>query len=185
MSVKGKRRGDQRSPETTDAQNNHYMQLPKRKQNRLAEYDYSSANTYFITVCTVNRRNLFWNNSAKITSLKEISLTPLGETVRRRIEEIPKHYPAVSVDHFVVMPNHIHLLLQIRADSDGRSMIAPTTVSRIMKQTKAAISKDAGFSVWQKSFYDHIIRGEQDYAAIWNYIEENPYRCQEDDLYLT
>ena len=93
------------------------------------------------------------------------------------IKGIAKHYPAVSVDNYVIMPNHIHLLLQIHADSDGRSMIAPT-ISTVVRQMKGVASKEAGFSLWQKGFYDHVIRNETDYLEIWKYIEENPIRWQ-------
>jgi len=103
------------------------MDLPKRKQNRLAEYDYSTPNAYFITICTKNRKNLFWMDvGAIIDRPNNVPLTNLGMIARQSIEDIPKYYSAVSVDHFVIMPNHIHLLLQINTDADGRSMIAPT-----------------------------------------------------------
>ena len=62
-------------------------------------------------------------------------------------------------------------------------MAAPT-ISMVMNQTKGVVSKIAGFSVWQKSFYDHVIRSEQDYSDIWNYIEGNPSKWAEDKLYI-
>lgn len=99
------------------------MEPPIRRQNRLKEYDYSTPNAYFITVCTDKRKNLFWANTANLGFLQ---LSPYGVAVEDAIKGIAKHYPAVSVDNYVIMPNHIHLLLQIHADSDGRSMIAPT-----------------------------------------------------------
>ncbi|MBE6733486.1 MAG: hypothetical protein E7561_05780 [Ruminococcaceae bacterium] len=60
------------------------------------------------------------------------------------------------------MPDHIHLLLQIHSDIDGRPLVAPT-IDRVIKQTKGYITKQIGFSIWQKSFNDHIIRGDKDY----------------------
>ena len=160
------------------------MELPKRKPNRLTEYDYSTPNAYFITVCTDNRRNLFWKNIEAIMDCpKNVPLTNLGIIVRRSIEDIPKHYPTISVDHFVIMPNHIHLLLQINTDPDGRSVIAPT-ISTVVRLMKGAVSKQAGFTVWQKGFYDHVIRNNKDYRAIWNYIEGNPSKWAEDKLYI-
>ena len=160
------------------------MELPKRKQNRLPDYDYSTPNAYFITICTAKRENLFWRNVGAIIDRPEnIALTELGVIVQRSIEEIPKRYPAITVDHFVIMPNHIHLLLQINTDNDGRSMIAPT-ISTAIRLMKGAISKQAGFSVWQKGFYDHIIRNETDYLSVWNYIEGNPDEWKEDKLFV-
>ena len=158
------------------------MELPKRKQNRLSEYDYSTPNAYFITVCTQNRRNLFWQNVGAITDRPEkVPLTPHGRIVRQSIEDIPRYYSGVSVDHFVIMPNHIHLLLQIHTDADGRSLIAPT-ISTVVRLMKGAVSKQAGFSVWQKGFYDHVVRSQRDYLDIWNYIEGNPSKWEEDVL---
>ena len=93
------------------------MELPKRKKNRLTEYDYSTPSAYFITVCTGNRKNLFWKDvGAIIDRPKNVPLTNLGVIAQGSIEEISKHYPAISVDHYVIMPNHIHLLLQINTD---------------------------------------------------------------------
>ena len=159
------------------------MELPKRKQNRLSEYDYSTPNAYFITVCTDNRKNLFWKDvGAIIDRPQNVPLTSLGVIVRQSIDDIPKHYPAITVDHSVIMPNHIHLLLQINTDVDGRSMIAPT-ISTVVRLMKGAVSKQAGFSVWQKGFYDHVVRNDYDYQEIWNYIEGNPGKLAEDKLY--
>lgn len=160
------------------------MEFPKRKQNRIKDYDYSTVNAYFITICTENRRNLFWvYTNRTVNNPDNIPLTELGQCVRQIVSEIPEHYPVISVDHSVIMPNHLHLLLQIHADVDGRPLAAPT-ISTVINQTKGAVSKKAGFSVWQKGFYDHIIRGEKDYQDVWNYIEGNPGKWTEDNLYI-
>ena len=114
---------------------------------------------------------------------ENVPLTNLGTIVRRSIEDITKHYPAISADHFVIMSNHIRLLLQINTDPDGRSVIAPT-ISTVVRLMKGAVSKQAGFTVWQIGFYDHVIRNNKDYRAIWNYIEGNPSKWAEDKLYI-
>ena len=158
------------------------MELPKRKQNRLTEYDYSTPNAYFITICTENRRNLFWKDIGTVIDRPEnVPLTNLGIIVRQSVMNIPKHYPTISVDRFVVMPNHVHLLLQIHTNTDGRPMAAPT-ISTVINQFKGIVSKKAGFSVWQKGFHDHVIRNEKDYLEIWNYIDGNPGKWSEDKL---
>lgn len=125
------------------------MELPRRKQHRLTQYDYSTPNAYFVTICTDNRKNLFWKDVGAASGRPE--LTHLGGIVRRSIEDIPKYYPAVSVDHYVIMPNHIHLLLQINTDIDGRPLAAPT-LSTLINQTKGVISKKAGFLFGKKAF---------------------------------
>ena len=159
------------------------VELPKRKKNRLTEYDYSIPNAYFITVCTQKRRNLFWTDVGAIIDRPEnVPLTHIGEIVRQSVENISEHYAAISIDHYVIMPNHIHLLLQIGTDYGGRSVIAPT-ISTVIRLMKGAVSKQAGFGVWQKGFYDHVVRNEKDYREIWNYIEGNPGRWTDDKLY--
>ena len=113
-----------------------------------------------------------------------VPLMNLGVIVQQSIEDIPKYYSAVSVDHFVIMPNHIHLLLQTNTDADGRSMIAPT-ISTVVRLMKGTVSKQAGLSVRQKGFYDHVIRNDNDYREIWNYIDGNPSKWVEDKLYIS
>lgn len=160
------------------------MQYPTRKQNRLSEYDYASVGAYFITVCTYNRQCLFWERPHVVpNSLSEIKLSRFGLIVQNCILEIPNRYPDISVDKFVIMPNHIHLLLQIHGPENGRSMNAPT-VSNVIRLMKCAASRDAGISLWQKGFHDHIIRSDSDYLAAWNYLDGNPSKWFEDDLYI-
>ena len=160
------------------------MELPTRKQNRLTEYDYSSPKSYFIKICADKRKNLFWTDVGEIIDRpNNVPLSNLGTIVQRSIEDIPKHYPVISVDHYVIMPNHVHLLLQIHSDSNGRSMIAPT-ISTVIRLMKGTVSKQAGFAVWQKGFYDHVIRNDNDYRDIWNYIEGNPGKWAEDKLFI-
>ena len=161
------------------------MELPKRKRNRLTAYNYSTPNAYFITVCTENRKNLFWSDVGMIIDRPEnVPLTSLGMVAQQSIRDISSHYPAITVDHSVIMPNHIHLLLQIHTDANGRSMIAPT-ISTVMRLMKGTVSKQASFPVWQKGFYDHVIRNENDYQDIWNYIEGNPSKWTEDKLFVS
>ena len=134
-------------------------EIQKRKQNRLTDFDYSSPNAYFITVCTKDRKNIFWNNvGAVIGRPEDVILSAAGKIVQKAIEEISTHYVSVSVEKYVVMPNHIHILLQIHSDESGRPMSAPT-IQMVVNQMKGAVTKQLGTSVWQKGFYDHIVRG--------------------------
>ena len=150
------------------------MELAKRKPNRLENYDYRTAGGYFITICTRDKAHLFWKNVGAIIDRPEnVPLNHLGQIVDQVICDIPCHYPAVAVDKYVIMPNHVHLLLRIETDDCGRSMIAPT-LSKVIQQMKGTAVKKAGISIWQKGFYDHVIRGDEDYLECWRYIEENP-----------
>ena len=160
------------------------MELPKRKPNRLKEYDYSQPSAYFITICTKNKQNIFWKNvGASIARPEQINLSAYGKIVEEAIINISTHYPMITVDNYVIMPNHIHLLLQIQTDHNGRAMLAPT-ISVVVQQMKGYITKKIGTSIWQKLFHDHVVRGEKDYLKIWNYIEGNPSKWEEDCFYV-
>ena len=144
-------------------------ELPVRKSIRLNNYDYSNTGYYFITICVKDRHELLWNEPVG-TRIARPSLSGIGEVVEKAIENIHKIYEFVGIDKYVVMPNHIHMIITIR--NDGRTQFAPT-ISRIIKQFKGLITKQIGFSIWQKSFHDHIIRDEAEYQRIWQYIDEN------------
>lgn len=157
--------------------------LPKRKPNRLRDFDYSSCGAYFITICTKERRNYFWNTvGATIGRPQDVPLTSYGKIVNDAINNIPKSYPQISVDYYVIMPNHIHLILQIYSeDKIGRPMVAPT-ISRVVGQLKGYVTKQIKEAVWQKSFHDHVIRNRDDYQEISRYIYENPSKWETDEL---
>ncbi len=73
----------------------------------------------------------------------------------------------------------LHLLLQVNTDETGRPMVAPT-ISTVVQQIKGYVTKQIGIPIWQKLFHDHVIRNEQDYREIWEYIENNPAKWEED-----
>ena len=151
-------------------------ELPSRKRNRLKHYDYSSCGAYFITICTSDRRNYFWNGvGATIGRPQDVDLSQYGKLVDEAINNIPSIYPTLKLDHYVIMPDHIHLLLIIRADEYGRPMVAPT-ISRVVQQLKGYITKRIGHSIWQKLFFDHVIRNRQDYEEHVKYICDNPVK---------
>lgn len=154
------------------------MIYPKRKPNRLKNYDYSQSGIYFITICAKNKANLFWNVGATIG---RPNLSKTGEIVERAILNIPKTYSTVTLDKYVIMPNHIHLLLHLR-NENGRAMYAPT-ISTVIQQMKGYVTKQIGHNIWQKLFHDHIVRNEKSYKKIWQYIENNPLRWKEDCFY--
>ena len=123
------------------------MDLPKRKRNRLEKHDYSMPGAYFITVCTRNREKLLWENvGASIARPQDVVLTGYGSIAEDAIKGIHQHYPAVLVDCYVIMPNHIHLLLRILSDADGRPMVAPT-ISTVIQQMKGYVTKRIGENI--------------------------------------
>ncbi len=160
------------------------LKLPVRKQNRLRDYDYSQNGAYFITICSKDRQWMFWNVGASIARPQSSEhLSFAGKVAEEAIAEIPKRYPNIRLDNYVVMPNHVHLLLMLCADERGRAMHAPTTdISKVVQQLKGAVTKKAGKNIWQKSFHDHIIRNEKAYLKIYEYIENNPLKWELDSL---
>lgn len=163
--------------------------LPTRKPNRLNGFDYSSNGAYFITICTQNRQNYFWDNvgAHSVRPWKSIHLTEYGKAVEKSILNISVYHPNVWVDNYVIMPNHIHIILFIgdseMCDKSGRTMCAPT-ISLIVKQMKEYVTKNIGFSIWQKSFHDHIIRNKKSYEEISSYIDNNPITWEQDCFYI-
>ena len=150
--------------------------LPKRKTIRIKDYDYSNPGAYFITICTAKREMLFWNNvGADIIRPQNIQLSRIGKIAEQGILQIETHYENVFVDKYCIMPDHIHLILQIKANENGQKL-SNTTIPTIIGSLKRWVSKQVGKPLWQKSFFDHGIRNQQDYDEIWKYIDENPLK---------
>ena len=150
--------------------------LPKRKQIRIKDYDYSTPGAYFITVCTANREKIFWNGvGADIIRPQNVPLSTAGKIAEQGILQVAEHYENVVVDKYCIMPDHIHMILCIESDLDGRMISAPT-VSTVVGSMKRWVSRQVGRSIWQKSFYDHGIRNQRDYDEIGEYIENNPLK---------
>lgn len=163
------------------------MPLPKRKEIRLKNHDYSQNGSYFITICTKNRQNFFWANNVRTTSGRPQSpqLSDIGKIIDAEINKIKSVYDNnVHIDKYVIMPNHIHLIISLNDEENGRPKVVPT-ISRVMQQFKGSISKQVGSSIWQKSFYDHIIRNDEEYWKIWEYIANNPDKWQVDSVRTT
>lgn len=169
------------------------MEQPKRKNYRLRGYNYAQDGGYFITICVRNHECLLWAQKAVGASFaRPCTLSPWGAVIDAEIQKIDKIYgDVVKIDDYVIMPNHIHMivLLQSQGDGgnqeDGRAKLAPTvpTISRIVQQFKGSITKQIGQSIWQKLYYDEIIRDEQMYLGIRKYIEENPLQWELDEYY--
>ena len=151
-----------------------FTELHDRKSQRLPGHDYSRG-VYHITVCVKDKHALL----GKIAEDNAL-LSSLGQITESAIRAIPGAYSSVIVKNFVVMPNHVHLLLVLRPELAEQ---APT-VSHVIQQWKGIITKQAGFSFWQKSFDDRIIRNQEQYQIAMNYIDMNPLKWKNDDYYI-
>ncbi len=149
------------------------IELPKRKDKRLKDFDYSSCETYFITVCTKEKQKLLSGIVGALIGRPSNVLTIYGKIVDEAINNIEKKYVGIKLENYVIMPDHIHLLVSILPDESGRPMGAPT-MPNVINQLKGYASKKAGFSLWQKSYYEHIVRNTTDFEIKWQYINDNP-----------
>lgn len=156
--------------------------LPKRKPNRLKDYDYSQMGAYFVTICVKDRKCILWNDVVG-APIGRPQLSQIGKIIDNAIQNIPIIYVGVSIENYVIMPNHIHLIIMIKKIGDGRAMRAPT-ISAIINQMKGYVTKQIGYSIWQKLFHDRVIRNEKEYLQMWEYINNNPLEWQE-DCYFT
>ena len=149
------------------------MTFYSRKSPRIPDFDYSSENYYFITICTQNRKCIFGTPD---------QLNRMGQIAKQHIENIESHYDDVYVDKHVVMPNHIHMILVLQCSGKY-------SADQIVAQYKSGVTRDARkeFSdiwIWQRSFHDHVIRNQKDYDRIWSYIDTNPMRWDKDCFYV-
>ena len=154
-----------------------------RKPNRLSNFDYSRAGAYFLTICTKDRRCILSqiDEGAAYGRLNSVTVTEAGHAVERELKRIGDIYDNVHVDSYVIMPNHVHIILMIQ-DEDSQQGTSPT-ISRVVQQLKGTVTKKIGKAIWQKGFYDHVIRDEQDYLVRRKYIEENPVKWAMDEYH--
>jgi len=151
--------------------------MEKRKSIRLKNYDYSQAGYYFVTICTQDKKNVLWENVG--APIGRPPLNKIGIIIEEALYNIPKYYSNVLIDCSVIMPNHIHFILIINS---GRPMGAPT-VSGMINQFKGYVTKQIGYSIWQKLFYEHIIRNENELKEIREYIQNNPIKWEMDKYF--
>ena len=151
-------------------------QFIKRKHIRLTEYNYAEEGYYFITVCTNNHECLL--SKIELCRGEHCSpvLTSAGKIVEKYLKSMEKIYTNIKIDEYIIMPNHIHILLIIHKGQLH-------SISKIMQQFKGKITKELQHTIWQKSFYEHIIRNEKEYLKIKEYIIHNPTNWAKDMYY--
>jgi len=129
---------------------------------------------YFVTICVKDRQPILCEDATQpIRCSDDIVLSPIGRTVNEAICNISGIYSCVKVEKYCIMPEHIHMIVQICADMAEDKTELPS-LSTIIGQMKRWVSVSCGETIWQKSFVDPIIRNEKEYLAIWRYIDNNP-----------
>ena len=177
-----------------------------RKALRLKDFDYNSAGAYFITICTLNKKCILSRivgtgvldcpeNKTGVLDCPEIQLTKYGEIAQKYIQQLNDFYSHISIDGYVIMPNHIHILLSIDKDADTQPLVngqsgtpVPTSkanseLSRFISTFKRFCNKEYGENIWQSRFYDRVIRNQADFDLHLNYIFENPFKWDKDELF--
>ena len=165
-------------------------ELPQRKHPRLNNYDYSSAGAYFVTICTQNRMcalSHIVGRGLAPAGTSDIKYTIFGKIAEQQLLSLEDRYAYLSVDQYVIMPNHIHVVFILQSDAAGAS--PRPTITDIVCAYKSLTTRECkknGFNgkLFQTSFYEHVIRGRDDYDKIVKYIYENPICWYYDELYI-
>lgn len=163
------------------------MVFHKRKPNRLNSFDYSSPNYYFVTVCAKNKQHYF--GKIENCQMKE---NKVGKLIRQIWLELPLIFSGIALDEFTIMPNHIHGIIVISGSPKYKPSLKPATLSQIVRALKSKsnvfahkqilpfISK---LELWQKTFYDRVIRNEADLLKTREYIRFNVAKWGSDEYY--
>ena len=162
------------------------IDLPQRRPNHLKHYDYSAPGAYFVTVCTRERRCVLSSiRRGDPCGRPENVLTEYGLILEECLRETETLY-GVRFPYYIIMPNHVHFICRVD-EQRATARVAPT-LGRIVgafKSMSANRCRTAGLSVplWQRFYYDHVIRNDDDYNQITEYIETNPAKWPEDRFF--
>jgi putative transposase len=188
-----------------------------RKAMRLRGYDYSQQGMYFVTICTHNKQCIFGEIEDGL-----ILYSVAGLIAANCWAKIPEHFPNVVLHDYVIMPNHVHGIIEIEREEDRKISVptafesdynrfqhmVPKSVSAVVKGFKIGVTKQLRYqaekpfnpegdnpgkddvnliqpSIWQSRFHDHIIRNDEEYTLISNYIINNPKNWIQDKFHST
>ena len=164
-------------------------ELKNRKTTRLKGADYNRNQAVFLTICTKERKCILSRVvGTGVPDGPQIKLTKYGQIAEKYIHQLNVFYEDLSVESYVIMPNHIHIMLWVKGIDNGPSRTPVPTVqnsvpSRFVSTFKRFSNKEYGVNIWQYRSNDHIIRNRQDYDEHLRYIYENPMRWYYDKLY--
>ena len=170
---------------------NQRHSLPNRRSLRLQGYDYRSSGAYFVTICTVEKRPLFG-----MVRDGRVELNELGQIADNCWKQIERVRNGIALDAYIVMPNHIHGILLLSTEASAANApaaareLAAGSLGAILGQYKSIVTKRSQFTrspptrpIWQRNYYDHIIRSAASLEKIRQYIMGNPARWVDDELY--
>ena len=154
----------------------------------MQNYDYSAPGAYFVTICTQDRRCTLSSIAVGADALggPELRLTRAGKIVEKYIRSTGR-IGGISVDKYVIMPNHIHMILRIDERTceldNGPPRASAPTIPDVIGALKRLVDRALEENIWQRSYHEHVIRGEADYWEIWRYVDSNPAKWAEDRYY--
>ena len=163
--------------------------IHNRRSIRLPDYDYASVGGYFVTICNHQKECLL----GEVKDCRVV-LNDYGNLVLDSWLWLEKQYPYVELGKFVIVPNHVHGVILITDSNQGGSRTAPTVkpLGRVIGAFKTfssrrinALRHTPSWPVWQRNYYEHVLRAEEGLYVINKYIENNPLKWQEDEYYLS
>ena len=151
------------------------MEPTERKLLRLKEYDYSQPGAYFVTICTKDRVPVFGHIvGGGLRAAPHVELTSIGAAVEQAIGAIPEINPGVECSIYCIMPDHVHLMVVLTGRHGGRPL--PEVIKRFKSYTDHLYRELSGTPLWQRGYYEHVIRDQADFATAAEYILTNPAR---------
>ena len=155
-----------------------------RQSIRLRGYDYSQPGHYFLTLCSHQKRAVFGD-----IRQQQIQLNFCGDIAKENWLKISELHSSVKLHEFVIMPNHMHCIIEITPPAAG--CINSVTLGKLVRGYKASVTsairkqtQNQVYAVWQRNYYEHIIRNEASFWAITQYIRDNPKKWQEDEYFV-
>ncbi len=164
--------------------------LISRKNIRLKDYDYTKAGYYFVTICTKDRKKILANIvGGGFHAAPLIDLYPIGKEIIKSIEFIEKQNKNIYVDKYTIMPNHMHMIVVIDNAEPGGHGNPPLhkivgTMKSFVNRRYNEIHNTNNLILWQRGYFERIIRNEEEYMKTWEYIDTNHYKWENDKYYL-
>ncbi len=185
-------------PPPWDIKMNYELKPLRRRSIRLKDFDYSQCGGYFITICTRHRKCLFGDINDD-----QVKLNKIGKIAQTCWEDIPNHYPSVVLDEYIIMPNHLHGIIlidhksveaknfepqQFREPTNQFQQIIPRSIGCIIRGYKIGVTQSVRANtnidiIWQRNFYEHVIRDDKELAILREYIAINPHNWKTDEFF--
>jgi len=158
--------------------------IPQRKHHKLKDYDYSLPGYYYVTICVSDGKNVLSRVGQGLAPAETVvQLTGIGAIAENQLLELEKRFPYVRIDKYVIMPNHLHIIIELIGDPILCYGIERPDLYEIIGTYKSITTRvcnkkfdTPGTRLFQTSFYESVIRSEQGYYETYQYIEGNPAR---------